>query len=80
MIFQRNLYYFLDKNIKKTSLDNILRVIERLQHLINDNTMMTLADDTKAFDCNLNSSTLNSESDENSYVTAWDWSCLHMDL
>ena len=46
-------YVFLGTNIKKTALDSILRVIERTQHLINDNTSMSLADSTNAFACKL---------------------------
>ena len=73
-------YVFSGANVKKTVLDNILRVIERTQHLINDNISMTLADNTKAFDCKLNESELNTDESEGLYVSTWNWTCLHMDV
>ena len=73
-------YVFSGANVKNTVLDNILRVIERTQHLINDNTTMTLADDTNAFDCKLEESELNTDESEGLYVSTWNWTCLHMDV
>ena len=73
-------YVFSGANVKKTVLDNILRVIERTQHLINDNTTMTLADSTNAFDCKLEESELNTDESEGLYVSTWNWTCLHMDV
>ena len=71
-------YVFSGANVKKTVLDNILRVIERTKHLINDNTTMTLEDDTNAFDCKLEESELNTDESEGLYVSTWNWTCLHM--
>ena len=73
-------YVFLGANVKKTVLDNILRVIERTQHLINDNTTMALADSTNAFDCKLEESELNTDESEGLYISTWNWTCLHMDV
>ena len=73
-------YVFLGTNIKKTALDSILRVVERTQHLINDNTSMTLADSTNAFDCKFTESELSTDEAEGLYVSTWNWTCLHMDI
>ena len=35
-------YYFLDKNIKKTSLDHVLRYASRIEALMHDYTSTTL--------------------------------------
>ena len=73
-------YVFTGANIKKTASDNVLRVIERTQHLINDNTSMTLADSTEAFDCNFTESELSTDESEEIDVSTWTWTCLHMDV
>ena len=73
-------YVFTGANIKKTASDNVLRVIERTQHLINDNTSMTLADSTEAFDCKFTESELSTDESEGIDVSTWTWTCLHMDV
>ena len=71
-------YYFLDKNIKKSSLDHVLRYVSRTEALIHDNMSMTLTDSTKAFNCRFESTDLNVAEDESTYVVQWDWKCQHM--
>ena len=61
-------YYFLDKNIKKTSLDHVLRYISRIEALVHDNISMTLSDSTTAFNFRVDSTVLNALEDENEYV------------
>ena len=73
-------YVFTGANMKKTSTDNVLRVIERTQHLINDNTSMTLANSTEAFDCKFTESELNTDESEGISASTWTWTCLHMDV
>ena len=73
-------YVFTGANMKKTSTDNVLRVIERTQHLINDNTSMTLEDSTQAFDCKFTDSELSTDESEGINVSTWNWTCLHMDI
>ena len=72
-------YVFTSANMKKTALDNVLRVVERTQHLINDNSSMTLADSTNAFDCKFTESSLNTDEAEGLAVSTWNLTCLHMD-
>tara|TARA_R100000781_G_scaffold21495_2_gene16160 strand:+ start:630 stop:1067 length:438 start_codon:yes stop_codon:yes gene_type:complete len=70
-------YYFLDKNIKKTSLDHVLRYVSRIEALIHDNLIMTLADSTKALNTRIDSTTLDTLEDENEYVVEMIWRGQH---
>ena len=77
--FTINVYYvFSGANVKKTSLDHVLRFVSRTEALIHDNISMTLADSTKAFNCRFNSTALNSDEEESTYVVQWIWQCQHM--
>ena len=71
-------YYFLDKNIKKTSLDHVLRYVSRIEALVHDNIAMTLTDSTRLFNCRVESTALNSLEDENEYVVEMIWKGLHL--
>ena len=70
-------YYFLDKNIKKSSLDHVLRYMSRIEALIHDNIKITLSDSTFAFNCRVESTALNSLEDENEYVVELVWKGQH---
>ena len=75
-------YHFRDVNAKKTTLDHVLRYVSRIESLIHDNMIMTLdkgtdADSTKALNCRMDSCSLN-QGDENEYIVAWNWKCLHL--
>ena len=70
-------YYFLDKNIKKTSLDHVLRYISRIEALIHDNTSTTLTDSSNLYNCRVESTTLNSLEEENEYVVEMVWKGQH---
>ena len=77
--FTINVYYvFSGANVKKTSLDHVLRFVSRTEALIHDNISMTLADSTKAFNCRFNSTALNSDEEESTYVVQWVWQCQHL--
>ena len=69
-------YHFRDANIKESSLNHILRFVSRIESLIHDNMIMTLADSTKAIDCRVDECNLN-QGDENEYIVVWSWKCLH---
>ena len=72
------LYYSSVKDIEKTALDNVLRVVARVESLIHDNIVLTLADSTTAYDCRLESSEFNTEEDEEKYVVTWNFNCKHL--
>ena len=77
--FNMNIYYyFLDKNIKKTSLDHVLRYISRIEALVHDNISMNLSDSSSAFNCRVESTALNSLEDENEYVVEMIWKGQHL--
>ena len=71
------LYYFLEANVRDSALDHILRTTSRIEALIHDNTAMTLADSTKAFNCRMQTTELNAGEDD-MYVVEWEYKCTHM--
>ena len=77
--FTINIYYvFGGANVKKTALDHVLRFVSRTEALIHDNMSMTLADSSDAFNCRLESTDLNTDEDESTYVVQWVWKCQHL--
>jgi len=71
-------YYFLDKNIKKTSLDHVLRYTSRIEALIHDNMSMTLSDNSKCINCRIDTTELNALEEENEYVVQLTWAGQHL--
>ena len=77
--FTVNIYYvFSGANVKKTALDHVLRFVSRTEALIHDNITMTLADSTSAFNCRFESTELNADEEESTYVVRWVWKCQHL--
>ena len=77
--FTINVYYvFGGANVKKTALDHVLRFVSRTEALIHDNMTMTLADSSDAFNCRFESTDLNTDEDESTYVVQWVWKCQHL--
>ena len=77
--FTINIFYvFSEANVKKASLDHILRFVSRTEALIHDNVSMTLSDSSDAFNCRFESTELNAVEDENAYVVSWIWKCQHL--
>ena len=70
-------YYFLDKNIKKTSLDHVLRYASRIEALIHDYTSTTLTDSSNLYNGRIESTSLNALEDENEYVVEFVWKGQH---
>ena len=71
-------FIFAEVNVKETALDHILRYVSRVEALIHDNVSMTLADTTKAINCRLETTELNSDEESGIYVTEWAWKCQHL--
>ena len=77
--FTINVYYvFGGANVKKTALDHVLRFVSRTEALIHDNMSMTLTDSTKAFNCRFESTDLNTDEEESTYIVQWIWKCQHL--
>ena len=71
-------YVFGGANVKKTALDHVLRFVSRTEALIHDNMAMTLTDSTRAFNCRFESTELNTDEEESTYVVQWVWKCQHL--
>ena len=71
-------FIFTEVNVKETVLDHILRYVSRIEALIHDNVVMTLSDNSVAFNCRFESTQLNSDEESGVYVTEWDWKCTHV--
>ena len=71
-------YYFAEHNLKKTALDHVLRYTSRIEALIHDNIAMTLADNTEAFNCRLETTELNPDEESGTYVVQWEYKCQHL--
>ena len=70
-------YYFLDKNIKKTSLDHVLRYMSRIEALMHDYTSTTLADSSNLYNGRIESTALNALEEDNEYVVEFVWKGQH---
>lgn len=70
-------YYFLDKNIKKSSLDHVLRYVSRIEALCHDHQVMTLTDSSKVLNAIVESTSLNTLEEENEYVVEMVWRGQH---
>ena len=71
-------FIFAEVNVKETALDHILRYISRIEALIHDNVAMTLTDSTRAFNCRLETTDLNTDEESGIYITEWAWKCQHL--
>ena len=79
--FTINVYYvFGGANVKKTALDHVLRFVSRTEALIHDNITMALGDSpaTEAFNCRFESTDLNTDEEESTYVVQWVWKCQYL--
>ena len=70
-------YYFLDKNIKKTSLDHVLRYMSRIEALMHDYTSTTLTDSSNLYNGRIESTALNALEEDNEYVVEFVWKGQH---
>ena len=70
-------YYFLDKNIKKTSLDHVLRYVSRIEALMHDYTSTTLTDSSNLYNGRIESTALNALEEDNEYVVEFVWKGQH---
>ena len=73
-----NLFYHSNVNdIEKVNLDNVLRVVARIEALIHDNITMTLADSSKAYDCKIENTEYNTDEESEQYVVTLNYNCKH---
>ena len=74
----RLIYYFDEKMINTETLDHILRYTSRLESLVHDNIIMTLSDSTRALNCNIQSTKLNTDEGDGIYTVEMEWGCNHV--
>jgi hypothetical protein len=70
-------YIFQSPNVKKSSLDHVLRYTSRIEQLMQNNTSLSLTDSTAAVNCRIESTELQ-EGEDNSYLVSFDWKCQHL--
>ena len=83
--FSINIFYVFSgaQNIKGGSLDHVLRYVSRIEAIIHDNVAMTLdvgtdSDSSNLFNCRLESTELNTDDEESTYVVEWVYKCQHL--
>ena len=64
--------------MKDSALDHILRTTSRIEALVHDYMIVTLADNSKAINCRMQSTDLNANEEDEMYVVAWEFKCLHV--
>ena len=75
--FSLNLFlYFKVVNAKKTDTDQVMRVLSRLETIIGNNMTMTLSDNTKAYNCRIESTEIDTSNPEE-YLINLEYKCLH---
>ena len=71
-------FVFNEANVRETALDHILRYVSRIEALIHDYVTMDLSDSSRAFNCRLESTELNTDEESGIYITDWVWKCSHV--
>ena len=72
------IYYFDEKMVNTKTTDHILRYTSRVEALIHDNKIMTLSDSSKALNCRIQSTELNTDVDSGIYTVEMEWRCNHV--
>ena len=71
-------YYAFQKKLEKRELENILRIVARIESLVHDNIQMTLSDNTTAYNTRIETTELDVLDDEDKYVVQFELKCLHL--
>ena len=67
--------YFKEPNIKKTGVDNVMRLVSRIETIIANNNSITLPDGSLAYDCKIESSEI--EASDSEYLVQFNLKCTH---
>ena len=68
--------HFKSANIKETAIDNIFRLVSRLESLVVDNIAMTLSDSSNLFNCRIESTSFDSTNSEE-HIVSFNYKCMH---
>ena len=69
--------HFKSANIKVAAIDQIMRLVSRLESLIVDNIVMTLTDSSNVFNCRIESTSFDSTNPEE-HIVSFDYRCQHL--
>ena len=69
--------HFKSANIKETAIDNIFRLVSRLESLVVDNIAMTLSDSSNLFNCRIESTSFDPTNPEE-HIVSFDYKCQHL--
>ena len=69
--------HFKSANIKVAAIDQIMRLVSRLESLIVDNISMTLTDNSNLFNCRIESTVFDSTNSEE-HIVSFDYKCMHL--
>ena len=67
--------YFNEPNIKKAGIDNVMRLVSRIETIIANNNSITLPDSSVAYDCKIESSEI--EASDSEYLVQFNFRCTH---
>ena len=70
--------YFNEPNIKKAGVDNVMRLVSRIETIIANNNSITLPDNSVAYDCKIESSEI--EASDSEYLVQFNFKCTHANL
>ena len=72
------IYYFMEANVKKSGLVQMLRTISRLESITGNNRSLTLADSTSAIDGRIDSYAIIEGSEGFEYLVEMNYKCMHL--
>jgi len=72
------IYYFMEANVRKSGLVQMLRTISRIESITGNNRSLTLADSTSAIDGRIDSYTIIEGSDGFEYLVEMNYKCMHL--
>ena len=67
--------YFNEPNIKKAGIDNVMRLVSRIETIIANNNSITLPDSSVVYDCKIESSEI--EASDSEYLVEFNFRCTH---
>ena len=67
--------YFKEPNMKKNGIDNVMRLISRIETIAANNYSMTLSDGSLVYNCRIESTEI--ETTDTEYLVAFEYRCVH---
>ena len=70
--------YMMEASSGRNDMIKLLRILSRIEALINQNRSLTLADNTSAIDCSLDNYLIAEQEDSEHYLIEMDFICSHL--